>query len=173
MAKEWNETGIPLAYLITFRCYGTWLHGDERGSVNRFQKTYGTPYVSPNLKWNEFNLTKLKHEPVELNAHRRKAVEIALRETCEFRGWQIYAINIRTNHVHIVVAVGAKNPDQVLIALKANATRKMRENRSWESENTPWAEKGSKRYLWSEKSVERAIDYIIDGQGNDLPDFNE
>ena len=31
--KEWNDTGIPLAYLITFRCYGTWLHGDARGWV--------------------------------------------------------------------------------------------------------------------------------------------
>jgi hypothetical protein len=33
----WNNTNLPLAYLITFRCYGTWLHGDERGSVDRFR----------------------------------------------------------------------------------------------------------------------------------------
>ena len=31
----WNDTDIPLAYLISFRCYGTWLHGDERGSIDR------------------------------------------------------------------------------------------------------------------------------------------
>ncbi len=36
----WNDTDIPLAYLITFRSYGTWLHGDERGSVNRFRNQY-------------------------------------------------------------------------------------------------------------------------------------
>src|SRR6185369_556860 len=29
----WNDTDIPLAYLITFRSYGTWLHGDDRGSI--------------------------------------------------------------------------------------------------------------------------------------------
>jgi hypothetical protein len=29
----WNDRDIPLAYLTTFRCYGTWLHGDDRGSV--------------------------------------------------------------------------------------------------------------------------------------------
>jgi REP element-mobilizing transposase RayT len=173
MPQEWNDTGIPLAYLITFRCYGTWLHGDERGSVNRFQKSYGTPYVSPNLKWNELNFNKLKLEPVKLNSQRRNAVEIALRENYEIRGWKISALNVRTNHVHIVISVGAKNPDQVLIALKANATRKMREDKCWNSENTPWAEKGSKRYLWSEKSVEKAIDYVINGQGKPLPDFNE
>ena len=173
MAQEWNDTGIPLAYFITFRCYGTWLHGDERGSVNRFQNIYGASFVSPNQNWNDFNQNQLKYEPVELDAERRKSVEDALRETCEIRNWGIYALNVRTNHVHIVVSVGTKNPNQVLIALKANATRKMRENKCWNLANTPWAEKGSKRWLWTEKSVERAIDYVINGQGKPLPDFNE
>jgi hypothetical protein len=35
---------IPLAYFFTFRAYGTWLHGDERGSVDRFHNQYGTPF---------------------------------------------------------------------------------------------------------------------------------
>jgi len=44
----WNDTDIPLAYLITFRCYGTWLHGDERGSVDRFHNQYQSPSAAPN-----------------------------------------------------------------------------------------------------------------------------
>src|SRR5687767_4505235 len=32
----WNDTDVPLGYLITFRCYGTWLQGDTRGSIDRF-----------------------------------------------------------------------------------------------------------------------------------------
>jgi hypothetical protein len=36
----WNDTDLPLGYLITFRCYGSWLHGDKRGSIDRF--TIGT-----------------------------------------------------------------------------------------------------------------------------------
>ena len=41
----------PLAFLITFRCYGTWLHGDERGSIDRrnFHR-YGTPAMPANKK---------------------------------------------------------------------------------------------------------------------------
>jgi len=31
----WNDTDLPLAHLITFRCYGTWRYGDERGSIDR------------------------------------------------------------------------------------------------------------------------------------------
>ena len=34
---------VPLAYLITFRTYGTWLHGDARGSVDREHNVFGTP----------------------------------------------------------------------------------------------------------------------------------
>src|SRR5260370_25636817 len=32
MQREFNEDHTPLGYLITFRTYGTWLHGDQRGS---------------------------------------------------------------------------------------------------------------------------------------------
>jgi hypothetical protein len=38
---------IPLAYFITFTCYGTWLHGDERGSVDDEHNTPGTPVLDP------------------------------------------------------------------------------------------------------------------------------
>jgi hypothetical protein len=43
----WNDTDTPLAYLITFRCHGTWLHGDERGSVDRFHNRYKSPCIEP------------------------------------------------------------------------------------------------------------------------------
>ena len=41
----WNDTDIPLGYLITFRCYGTWLHGDERGAIDRLHNRYKSPYL--------------------------------------------------------------------------------------------------------------------------------
>jgi len=30
---------------------------------------------------------------------------------------------------------------------------------------------GSKKYLWTERSMSIAIDYVINGQGGDLPEF--
>src|SRR4029077_14507206 len=47
MAESCDDN-IPLAYLITFRAHGTWLHGDRRGSVDRFHNRYGTPRIPPN-----------------------------------------------------------------------------------------------------------------------------
>ncbi len=168
----WNDTDIPLAYLITFRCYGTWLHGDERGSINRFRNQYQTHRLPQNEKWLETNRQRLKSEIVTLDVEQRNSVEKAVRETCEICQWHLQAINVRTNHIHTVVSIGAKKPEIALNAFKANATREMRQSGCWQIEKSPWADKGSKRYLWNEKSVAAAIDYVINGQGDDLPDFD-
>ncbi|CAN5743023.1 transposase [soil metagenome] len=168
----WNDTDISLAYLFTFRTYGTWLHGDKRGSVDHFHNMYGTPRIAPNQKWHQHKTRLLKYNPVKLIPEHRGAVEIAIRETCDLRGWYLYAVNVRTNHIHQVVSIGNIKPESALTAFKANATRKMRENKCWMFEHSPWAEKGSKRRLWNERHIELAIDYVINRQGEDLPNFD-
>jgi REP element-mobilizing transposase RayT len=168
----WNDTDSPIAVFITFRCYGTWLHGDERKSVDRHHNKYGSPRIQPKTAWRKYNESKLKHEPVRLNAVQRRAIEKAIRESCLKRGWILYALNVRTNHVHIVVSIGKNKPQSALIAFKANATRQMREDGCWDHEHTPWAEKGSRRLLWNEKSIVEACDYVVNSQGDELPDFD-
>jgi len=169
----WNDTDIPLAYLITFRSYGTWLHGDERGSIDRFHNRYKSPYIDPNPRWRRHNARALKRGPVILGAAQRKSVEQSIRANCECRRWHLHALNVRTNHAHIVVSIGSIKPERALTAFKANATKQMRLDGCWRQDSTPWAEKGSKRYLWNEESVARAIDYVLNGQGDELPDFGD
>lgn len=117
-------------------------------------------------------IATLKHPPVELDAARRSAVEAAIRDTCEKRDWSLQAINVRTNHIHAVVTAPCK-PEPVLSAFKANATRQMREDGCWRESYSPWSDKGSRRYLWKSRHVELAIDYVINGQGDDLPNFDD
>ena len=169
----WNDTDTPLAYLITFRTYGTWLHGDERGSVSRFRNVYRTRRLPAENKWKQINTQRMTREAVTLNAKQRSCVEKAIRETCAKRGWVLLAINVRTNHIHIVVSIGEENSSGALNAFKANATRMMREEKCWLDSRSPWVDKGSRRYLWNERSVERAIDYVLYGQGDELPDFDQ
>src|ERR1044071_9334203 len=97
----WNNTDTPLAYFISFRSYGTWLHGDERGSIDRFNNRYGDPYLPENQLWQRHNRKQLKKDPVILGAKERRSVERAIRETCSIRKWHLQAFNVRTNHVHI------------------------------------------------------------------------
>jgi REP element-mobilizing transposase RayT len=147
---EFKDDHTPIAYLITFRAYGTWLHGDDRGSVDRFHNIYDTPKLPANVQRRKYEQGLLTQSPVRLNAARRRAIESAIRDTCARRKWSLWAFNIRTNHVHSVVTA-LRKPEPVLSALKANATRSMREAGCWQSERTPWAYRGSK-YTYGMKS---------------------
>ena len=168
----WNNTDTPLAYLISFRCYGTWLHGDKRGSIDRFHNRYGDPYLPQNKSFQNHNRKQLKSDPSILGARARVSVEKAIRETCSIRKWHLQAFNVRTNHVHIVVTANSK-PGLVLNAFKANATRHLRQGQLWRHPYSPWSERGSKIRLWNERSVANAIDYVLNGQGDDLPTFED
>ena len=167
----WNDTDTPLAYLITFRTRGTWLHGDRRGSIDRFHNGYRTPYIPANSTWHRYNQEHLKARPLVLGTSQRKSIAEAIKETCEIRKWSLLAHNVRTNHVHTVVTAN-RDSELVLIALKANATRQLRADNLWRHDMSPWARKGSEKKLWTERSVALAIDYVLHGQGNDLPDFD-
>ena len=91
----WNNTDTPLAYFISFRTYGTWLHGDKRGSIDRHHNQYGSPYIPPNEKWHRYNQKQLKTKPLILGAQERKVIEEAINETCRIRKWSLLAFNVR------------------------------------------------------------------------------
>jgi REP element-mobilizing transposase RayT len=169
---KWNDTDEPLAYLVTFRTYGTWLHGDQRGSVSRHRNKYGSSKLKFEPVLIEKNKDRMTREPVKLNGRQRASIRAAIRETCRIRGWTLLAVNIRTNHVHAVVSATLSNSFRVLNALKANSTRGMRLRRLWTDDKSPWVDKRSTRFLWNEESISAACDYVLNGQGDDLPDFD-
>lgn len=169
--QEFNTTGYPLAYLFTFRCYGTWLPGDSRGTITDHNRRYNSLYLPHDPDWESESRGLLKGPPVKLRSMMRKCVRRSIRDTCEIRSWELYAQNVRTNHVHAVINPGTAGPSSVLSALKANATRELRIRGLWTEEHSPWAHKGSKRYLWNEEALWKAIDYVVEGQGGGLPEF--
>jgi len=168
----WNDTDIPLGHLITFRCYGTWLHGDERGSTDRFHNRYKSPHLPRSDRRRTLNERRLTSTRVTLDSRQRQSVDAAIREVCIHRNWYLHVINVRTNHVHLVTSIGKVEPGRALNAFKAYATRQLRRDTLWPERHSPWADKGSIRHLWNEKSVCLAIGYVINGQGGDLPDFD-
>ena len=55
---------------------------------------------------------------------------------------------------------------------KAYATRSLRSAGEWQYEHSPWVDKGSRRFLWTEEHVNAAVNYVVNGQGGPLPDFD-
>lgn len=94
----------PIAYLITFITYGTWLHGDKRGSVDKEHNRYSSAFVKPNSGLNRKEEIALKNPPFVLGQSQREAVLKAILRVCKFRGWFAHAVHVRSSHVHVVVS---------------------------------------------------------------------
>jgi REP element-mobilizing transposase RayT len=168
---DWDDSEYPLAYFITFRTHGTWLHGDARGSVERHDRNaYGSERIGLDPMFSVKMEENLGTEPFLLDGPRRGCVERAIRSVSGIRNYGLSAINIRTNHAHIVTSAGI-SPKAMMNAFKANATRELREAGLVEAGQKVWSRGGSTRYLWKPNQLERAIDYTLYGQGDDLPDF--
>src|SRR5262249_33081459 len=101
-----------------------------------------------------------------LSKEQRRAVENQVAETCIHRGWNLEVVNCRSNHVHVVLIAEVDDPKRIRIALKAWATRALKEQFGGSRENW-WAERGSIRYLNNEDELERATVYARDGQGSE------
>ncbi|HEX8736291.1 MAG TPA: transposase [Pyrinomonadaceae bacterium] len=133
------EGNYPLAYLITIRSYGSWLHGDEKGSIDRHGfNIYGTPRMFQSEKLKNFMRQQMREEPVCLDKTERICILAAIKEVCDFRGYDLYAANIRTNHLHTVVSANT-NPEKIINEFKAYATRRLRESKLIERDKTVWA----------------------------------
>lgn len=158
---------VALAYLITFRTYGTWLHGDQRGSMERRQfNTPDEPRRPVSYALESWERARLRHPPRKLDKRDRPIVEGAIEELANRRAWQVAAMSVRAEHVHVVIAAEDR-PDRVLIALKAAATRALRgEGRAPAGEQV-WSRHGSTRYLWDERSLSDAVRYVVERQ--DVP----
>ncbi len=78
--------GDPLAYFITFTCYGTWLHGDERGSVDDEHNVPATPVLDPDPERRAQEQQRLDESPYLLDAPRRRITLHAIREIARRKG---------------------------------------------------------------------------------------
>ena len=94
---EGNE--FPMGYLLTFRTFGTWLHGDERSSISRRGKVLPKSFkIEANIPLNKEMSRLQKQQAVILDSNQRECVRAAVVEVCEYRDYTLHALNVRTNH---------------------------------------------------------------------------
>lgn len=153
----------PLAYFLTWTTYGTWLPGDERGWYDKPGQ-----FHEQEPRWEENSKHLLTEAACLLDAAQRQLVESTIYRHCEIRGWQLYAVNCRTNHVHVVVAAN-EDPETIMNQFKAWCTRRLKENAREKSATSPirqnwWTQRGSKRYINDLSSLESAVVYVKEGQ---------
>jgi len=162
--------GEPLAYFLTWTTYGTWLPGDERGWVEKPGE-----FRAADHKREERARQRMTEPALTLDVEQRRIVEDTIAEHCRIRGWQLHAVNARTQHVHVAVTAPGRKPEDVMDQFKAWCTRRLKERER--SRRSPkdkirqnwWTQRGSKRWLNDTKSLEEMIQYALEEQGQPTP----
>ena len=157
-ARFQKITMDPITTFITWTTYGTWLPGDMRGwrHSNR-----GNQSPRPLLeKWCREQMTS---QIVTLSFDDRKMVELACVEHCKHRQWILLAANARSNHVHVVIEANER-PQKVRDQLKANCTRKLRQQNVALRAKRTWTRGGDCSILKSDSDIDNAISYVNDAQ---------
>jgi REP element-mobilizing transposase RayT len=152
----------PLAYFITVATYGTWLPGDDRGWV-----LYGHGWQLPDPMLLLESKARMTEDACRLDIEQRNAVHEQIAETCLVRGWELRAVNCRTNHLHVVLSAPC-DPKVVRKQIKAWCTRKLKAMSLARGDDPVrenwWAERGSQRSINDEAGLEAAIWYVKEGQ---------
>jgi REP element-mobilizing transposase RayT len=158
------EIAVPLAYFITFTCYGTWLHGEKSTSVDLLNNTPGIDFLSLNSKRAGLVKKQMSEMPYFLDESRQRIVLQAIIEVCNHRQWVLLAAHVRSNHVHLVIHA-ILQPEPIMNTIKSYASRHLNSANLDGNRVNRWTRHGSTRYLWKEAEVEATIQYVVNEQG--------
>jgi hypothetical protein len=103
---------------------------DATPLVRREHDLPGTPYDKDFVGLHRYAQQQLKSEPIRISEEQAQVILDQFRETAAFRGWELLAVAIMSNHIHIVVGVnGDPDPTKVLGDFKPYASRAL--SRRW------------------------------------------
>lgn len=162
-----REDEQPIAYFLTWATYGTWLPGDERG-WHEYRRGWKPPDPIRKLEAE----AKMTAGACILSPAQRAAVEAQVAETCAHRGWQLHAVNCRSNHVHVVVTASDTSAEKTRAVLKAYTTRRLRREFDASREKW-WGERGSIGHVYDEETLECVITYVREAQDRKGRDATE
>jgi REP element-mobilizing transposase RayT len=148
---------MSLTIFTTWTTYGSWLPGDQRCW---FKSGAGVQLPSERIR--RFAERLMVDPAYILGASQRLMVQATIRENCQHRGWELHAVNCRSNHVHVVVTADVKEIETPRETFKAWCTRKLKaktpKQMNW------WTERGWDVFIDTQKELDEVATYILERQ---------
>jgi REP element-mobilizing transposase RayT len=144
----------PAGFLLTWRTYGTWLPGDQRGWTS-----HGRGAQSENPSIEKYARQHSRSDPVKLDRVQRHCVIEEIQSYCKFRGWMCYAVTCQSNHVHVVLQT-RQDPLRVMAKLKTRCTRGLHKQYLRFKGIQIWAARGSVTSLPDLSARLEAVQYV-------------
>ncbi len=116
----------------------------------------------------------MKEKAVVLDVQQRQVVEDVICEHSVYRGWELHAVSVRSNHVHVAVTVvpntgnhdnrAADGIKRVRDEFKANGTRVLRRCENPISNEKVWTKGGDIQFIDTDEALEQVVVYITEAQ---------
>jgi len=136
----------PLGYFLSWGSYGTRLHGDPRGTVDRNNTQHGDPVLGPDEERWEYERGKMRFSPVVLTRDQRLFAECTVPKVCERGLWKYHTCAAAPDHIHVILP-SEHEPKTIRRILKRWLGQAMSERWPLEDGATWWAECGSIKWL--------------------------
>jgi hypothetical protein len=149
--------GNTLAIHWAATTYGTWLHGDPRGSWRNGQLIGPDPFLESECR------ARLTAEAVKLDDEERGIVAVEFGNVVRERSHTILAATIQITHVHIVFAPLRENLDNVIARLKRRSAMGVLARRRAESVSVPrslWTAGKFPVFIFDDRHLCNAIEYV-------------
>jgi len=151
-------------YFITFSTYGTRLLGRKQGSCR-----WDSSYVEPNEGLRRYMEENLNERPVKFSDVERAFVHDRFVYCADRYGWEIDALNVRGEHVHIVIFTSnGDSSEEVVRKLKTTATRALYESKKRAIGSRIWTKAYAESVIWSIGFWRRKVEYTLKEQGSNV-----
>ncbi|MEA2710929.1 MAG: hypothetical protein QOF78_3530 [Phycisphaerales bacterium] len=161
-----SDDATALAFHITFGTYGTRLHGDERGTVDRRMNAPGEPIIGRCDEWERMERHRLNFEPRVFTIEQMSLVESLVPAVCKRGGWTLHTCAAGPDHVHNILTpldpARGRDSNAIRRWLKTWLGQSLAKHIVLQEGETFWAECGSVKWIWTNDYFFRALKYVSD-----------
>jgi REP element-mobilizing transposase RayT len=126
---------------------------------------YGKPFVEPDAQREARAQVSMTQPPFVLSdAAPRDLVRDAIVALCREKGWRLWAVHVRTNHVHVVVSAD-RDPGRLMSDLRRERQKALNQAGFDDAKRTRWTRRGSTIHLFDQPPADGKIDYTLNRQG--------
>ena len=140
--------------------YGTWLHGDPRGSWFEGRLIGPDPFLEAAAQ------ASMTSDAVILNEKERQIVADAFGQIVGEQKYRVLAAAVQATHIHLVFAPLRENITTVIARLKRRSAMEVLALRRCEDQSpvprSLWTAGKFPRYIFDEKHLVNAIEYVRD-----------
>lgn len=149
-----------LAYHITWGTYGTRLHGDPRGTVDRQHNQVDSPILAYDQHRWSVEKERLRFPPVRFTRDQMLFIESIVPDICQQGYWAHRASAAGSDHVHIIVS-SQHEPQTIPRLLKRWLGQEFSRKYPLPEGATWWSECGSIRWISDESYFRNAVKYVV------------